>query len=157
MINRFNNAFWGLLLLSLANVSCAHNERVTLIPMPNIMLTQPDGSLVQLDTIIGNGLILYYYGTDCDACNNTFATLKAIYPKIKAKGYEIVAIPYFNDTTKWSNYLQAHPMPWLNGVEQGNFSKAMLNIHTVPAIYFVNSTGSMSNEPIQMQQLTHKF
>lgn len=62
--------------------------------VPNVSLTQADGSRVQLQEILSaqKTVIIFYRGSWCPYCTRHLAALSEVEPALLAKGYQIIAI-----------------------------------------------------------------
>ncbi|SFA73106.1 Peroxiredoxin [Lentibacillus halodurans] len=99
-----------------------HNERET----------------VQLSDLEGKGVMLNFWGTWCDPCEDEMPYMESLYPEYKEKGVEIVAVNL--DTTKFvvdkfiNEYDLTFPVPYDSNKEV----MSAYQVGPLPTTFFIN-------------------
>lgn len=72
------------------------------------------GEAVGLKTVRESILILYFWEPDCSFCKEATPKLLSIYPVLKEKGVEILALNTRTDKESWRQYIEANKLSWIN-------------------------------------------
>ncbi|HLS08594.1 thiol-disulfide oxidoreductase ResA [Lentibacillus sp.] len=98
---------------------------------------------VQLSDLKGKGVMLNFWGTWCEPCEEEMPYMESLYPEYKEKGVEIVAINL--DTTKFvvDKFINKHdltfPVPYDSDKEVMN----AYNVEPLPTTFFINPEGKV--------------
>ncbi|MFD1360595.1 thiol-disulfide oxidoreductase ResA [Lentibacillus salinarum] len=104
-----------------------HNERET----------------VRLSDLEGKGVMLNFWGTWCEPCEDEMPYMESLYPEYKDKGVEIVAVNL--DTTKFvvdkfiNKYDLTFPVPYDSNKEVMN----AYNVEPLPTTFFIDPDGEI--------------
>ncbi|WP_010530853.1 thiol-disulfide oxidoreductase ResA [Lentibacillus jeotgali] len=98
---------------------------------------------VQLSDLENKGVMLNFWGTWCDPCEDEMPYMQSLYPEYKEKGVEIVAVNL--DTTKFvvdkfiNKYDLTFPVPYDSNEEVMN----AYNVEPLPTTFFINPDGEI--------------
>ena len=88
-------------------------------------------------------VILWFWDPDCHHCQEQTATLKELYDSLSAAGnkiFEVYAVGYEADVTKWKRYVREHQLPFVNvGGSNVNIDyQEAYNVHGAPTMIILN-------------------
>ena len=88
-------------------------------------------------------VILWFWDPDCHHCQEQTATLKALYDSLSATGnkpFEVYAVGYEADVTKWKKYVREHQLPFVNvGGPNVNIDyQVAYNVHGAPTMIILD-------------------
>ena len=70
---------------------------------PDIALPTVNGDSIRLSSLKGKVVLLDFWASWCGPCRSSNKLLTKIYPKYKAKGFEIFGVSLDDDKEKWKN------------------------------------------------------
>lgn len=88
-------------------------------------------------------VILWFWDPDCHHCQEQTASLKTLYDSLSAAGsrpFEVYAIGYEADVSKWKRYVREHQLPFVNvGGSNVNIDyQEAYNVHGAPTMIILN-------------------
>jgi thiol-disulfide isomerase/thioredoxin len=104
------------------------------------------GKRIALSSLKGKYVLLTFWSVDSKDCIAENLSLKEIYKKYKAKGFEIYQVNIDEDETRWRNEVRFDELPWINAREDDpkNPENAILfNVRAVPANFLFDKTGTI--------------
>ncbi|TFJ93777.1 thiol-disulfide oxidoreductase ResA [Lentibacillus salicampi] len=104
-----------------------HNERET----------------VQLSDLNGKGVMLNFWGTWCEPCEDEMPYMEKLYPEYKEKGIEIVAVNL--DTTQFvvDRFINKHDLTFPVPYDSTKEVMHAYNIDPLPTTFFINPDGEI--------------
>lgn len=89
-------------------------------------------------------VMLWFWDPDCNHCKKQTAELKILYDSLVAAGnkiFEVYAVGYESDVTKWINYVREHKLPFINvGGPNVNIDyQEAYNVHGAPTMILLNA------------------
>ena len=113
---------------------------------PEIALQDVTGKTVNLSSLKGKVVLIDFWASWCGPCRKANKHLVAIYPKLKAKGFEIYGISIDEDKNDWKRAIAADKLPWMQVSEnkgwEGSVAQAW-KIEYIPANWLLDKQGKV--------------
>jgi peroxiredoxin len=113
---------------------------------PDIALPSVNGDTIRLSSLKGKVVLLDFWASWCGPCRNSNKVLTKIYPKYKAKGFEIFGVSIDDDKNKWKNAIKKDKIEWLQVNDGGGWdaqTAVKWNINAIPTSYLVDKNGRL--------------
>lgn len=114
---------------------------------PDIALPSVNGDTIRLSSLKGKVVLLDFWASWCGPCRSSNKQLTKIYPKYKAKGFEIFGVSLDEDKMKWKNAIKNDKISWLQVNDDGGKWDAQTaiqwNIEAIPTSYLINKKGKL--------------
>ena len=123
---------------------------------PDIALPTVNGDTIRLSSLKGKVVLLDFWASWCGPCRNSNKLLTKIYPKYKAKGFEIFAVSIDDDKNKWKNAIKKDKIDWLQVNDGGGWdaqTAVKWNINAIPTSYLVNKDGKLVAMDLEGREL----
>ncbi len=114
-------------------------------------LPDPDGNEHQT-TIPGKDFtILWFWDDECEVCINRSKQLLDVYPGLKKKNAEIIAIFLGDKRENWLNLIEKHDFDWINVWNTGNEYQLEKNygLHKTPRMFILDKNGTIRAKDIE--------
>lgn len=127
-------------------------------PIPITVFTPMDSTEKQftIDTIPSKILLLYFWSSDCEHCQDYTLKLYELYQKYKNKGLQVVAITATTNFKEWQNYVREKKYTeWINAYYRGDYTQ-LLNLYDVymtPRIFILNSNKIIIKKDIEVDSI----
>lgn len=110
---------------------------------PDISLQDMNGKTVSLSSLKGKVVLIDFWASWCGPCRKANKHLVAIYPKLKAKGFEIYSISIDDDKSDWKKAVAADKITWLQVNEKGWEGQVAhtWKIEQIPATWLLDKEG----------------
>jgi thiol-disulfide isomerase/thioredoxin len=102
----------------------------------------------------GKTVLLEFWASWCPGCRADAPKLAALYPSLREKGVEIIAVNVNDETTDFRNFLAAFDMPWTHAREnaEGRLQK-MFRANAFPTYYLIDADGMILASRIKSRDL----
>jgi thiol-disulfide isomerase/thioredoxin len=123
---------------------------------PDIALPSVNGDTIRLSSLKGKVVLLDFWASWCGPCRSSNKLLTKIYPKYKAKGFEIFAVSLDDDKSKWVNAIKKDKISWLQVNEGGGWdaqTAVKWNIYAIPTSYLVDKNGKLVAMDLEGKEL----
>jgi peroxiredoxin len=113
---------------------------------PEIALPTVTGDTIRLSSLKGKVVLLDFWASWCGPCRSSNKQLVKLYPKYKAKGFEIFGVSLDDDKNKWKNAIQKDKINWLQVNDGGGWdapTAVTWNISAIPTSYLIDQTGKL--------------
>lgn len=133
-------------------------QTATVLKSPNISLPDKDGNTVELTSLRGKTVLLYFWAAADQTNLKEFLALRSIYSKYHSRGLEIYAVSF--DTAKliWQNAISG--TEWVNVCDfngpQG-WAAAVYNVTAIPANYIIAPDGELIGKDLFGKRLDNKL
>ncbi len=127
---------------------------------PEIVLKDVDGKPVSLSSLKGKVVLIDFWASWCGPCRKANKHLVTIYPRLKAKGFEIYSISIDDDKADWKKAIAADKITWLQVNEGGGWNAPVANqwkIDQIPTAYLLNKEGKVIARDLEGKPLERKI
>jgi thiol-disulfide isomerase/thioredoxin len=142
--------------LSLAEIPVEHflTSKTDTIARKSLQI----GRLIKLQDIKAKFTVLVFWEVDCGHCQKEIPLLyDSIYPIIKSKGAEIVAIHMLTGVEakgKWVDFVNEHKLyNWINATPVEHSYKETYNVLSTPTVYLLDEKKRIISKRIGIKQL----
>jgi peroxiredoxin len=115
-----------------------------------------DEKSVDLKSLKGKVVLIDFWGTWCRPCVEELPTLKKIYQKLHAKGFEIIGVAG-DDATRLKSFFKKKPLPWNNIVDGDGELADAFGIEYFPTTLLVDKAGNHVSSNLSGPSLVKKI
>lgn len=127
---------------------------------PDFTLAAPDGTSHSLSSLRGSYVVLDFWASWCPDCRKDTPMLKELYAKY-GQNIKFVSVSFDDDKAKWTNYIEANGMDWLNLSELKKWKQTEIskqyNIQWIPAMYLIDRQGQIILSTVMIEKLAAKL
>lgn len=105
-----------------------------------------DGTGFDPRTLAGKVVLVEFWATWCGPCVAEIPTIRALYDKYHAAGFEVVGISLDNDRAAVADFVAAKEIPWpviLDGRGPGNSLADRYGVRAIPAPFLIGRDGNV--------------
>jgi peroxiredoxin len=130
---------------------------------PDIALPSANGDTIRLSSLKGKVVLLDFWASWCGPCRNSNKELTKLYPKYKAKGFEIFGVSIDADRDNWVKAIRKDKINWLQVNDPGDWSAkivAQWGLYGIPTSYLIDKDGkliAMDLEGKELEKALKKF
>jgi thiol-disulfide isomerase/thioredoxin len=127
---------------------------------PEITLKNLDGKDISLSSLKGKVVLIDFWASWCGPCRKSMKHLSAIYPALKAKGFEIYGNSIDENKDDWKKAVAADKISWLQVNENGGWNAPVANlwkIDQIPTSYLLDRQGKIVARDLEGRQLEAKI
>jgi thiol-disulfide isomerase/thioredoxin len=124
--------------------------------VPNIVLPDSSGSIVELNKINADKVLIIFYASWCPHCQKLIPEIYNLYKNQKEKKFEVMAVSIDTSRTDWLNFVKMDKLNWINVSDlKGWDGQAVLNycIYATPTMFLVDRERKLINIPKNYQEL----
>lgn len=103
------------------------------------------GQTYQLSSLKGKGVMLNFFGTWCQPCEQEMPTLNAVYQKYKNKGVEFIAINNDEANLVVKAYMERLGITFPVVIDKDESIFSTYNVGALPTSVFINKDGEITN------------
>lgn len=125
-----------------------------------INLTDAKGKSISLASLKGKVVLVDFWASWCIPCRKKVPSLKKIYSKYKAKGFEIYGVSLDNYSEEWVTAIKEDKTTWPHVLDATGETATSWNVNYIPSTFLLDKTGKIivinaSEEELekQLQQL----
>ncbi|QQS51371.1 MAG: redoxin domain-containing protein [Bacteroidota bacterium] len=136
-----------------------HNSRKPLLigqPAPTLKLSDENGKVIDTDSIQSKYLLLYFYQTDCELCQQTTPQMKKLSWLNKNDSLTVVSVCMGTNNESCKNYIQKNGLTnWVNLMDENQIHLIAnsYNLRYTPCLYLLDSEKKIRAKNITVQQL----
>jgi peroxiredoxin len=128
--------------------------------VPNIILPDSSGSLVELNKINAERTLIIFYASWCPHCQTLLPQVYELYKNQKEKKFEVIAVSIDTVRTDWLNFVRTYNLDWVNVSDLKEWDgKAVLDyyIYATPTMFFVDKDIKIIKLPTSLNDLRQWF
>jgi peroxiredoxin len=122
--------------------------------VPDIILPDSSGSIVELNKINSDNILIIFYYSQCPHCQKLLPKVYDFYKSQSEKKFEVIAISTDTSRADWLNFVRANNLNWINVSDQKGWNcKAALDyyIYATPTMYLIDGEKKLINIPKNYQ------
>jgi peroxiredoxin len=111
---------------------------------PDIALPAVNGDTIRLSSLKGKVVLLDFWASWCGPCRSSNKELTKLYPKYKAKGFEIFAVSIDAGRNNWLKAIRQDKIDWLQVNDPGDWNAkivAQWGLYGIPTSYLIDKDG----------------
>jgi peroxiredoxin len=112
-----------------------------------IALPAVNGDTIKLSSLKGKVVLLDFWASWCGPCRSSNKQLTKLYPKYKAKGFEIFGVSFDEDKNQWKKAIDKDKIIWLQVNDDGGRMNAQTaikwNIEAIPTSFLIDKNGKL--------------
>jgi peroxiredoxin len=123
---------------------------------PDIALPSVNGDTIRLSSLKGKVVLLDFWASWCGPCRSSNKELVKLYPKYKAKGFEIFSVSIDDDKNKWANAIKKDKINWLQVNDAGGWdakTAVKWNINAIPTSFLIDKKGKLLAMDLEGKEL----
>jgi len=125
---------------------------------PDLTIDDMFGKPVQLNSLRGKNVLLYFWSSTEQNCRDLNPKLKAIYDRYKSKGFEIYAVALDESKQDWQSAIAEDKLEWVNVSNLiGTNDEVAVNIYRVrklPFTILIDRQGKIVAKGVTAESLT---
>ena len=122
-----------------------------------IALPSVSGDTLKLSSLKGKVVLLDFWASWCGPCRTSNKQLTKLYPKYKAKGFEIFGVSFDEDKNQWKKAIDKDKIIWLQVNDDGGRMNAQTaikwNIEAIPTSYLIDKNGKLVAMDLEGKEL----
>lgn len=111
------------------------------ITVPNIVLPDSSDTILELDTIDVDQILIIFYASWCPHCQTLLPEIYDIYKRQKEKKFEVLAVSIDTSRMDWLNFIRSNSLNWLNVSDLNGWDgSAAIDyyLYATPTIFLIN-------------------
>jgi thiol-disulfide isomerase/thioredoxin len=125
---------------------------------PNISLVNPEGKILNLDSLRGKVVLIDFWATWCGPCRGEIPFLKQAYAQYHAKGFEIFSVSSDRDVDAWKRFIVAQGMNWQHVIESANAEASRIYmVNSIPRTFLLDRNGKIIAMNLRGESLLAKL
>ncbi len=129
---------------------------------PAIALPDTSGTLVDLQRLAADHVLLMFWSPECESCHEALRQLSGLRQAFPPQSLQIYTVALIEDESLWRTSLMWLASDWINTIDRlGNHSTlaAAFNIRSIPAFYLIDRQGRIiaaPEQPAAVHSLLHQ-
>jgi cytochrome c biogenesis protein CcmG/thiol:disulfide interchange protein DsbE len=131
---------------------------------PPLEFTTFDGQTINLDNLIGQGVVVNFWASWCDPCREEAELLEMAWRREKDNGIVFLGLDYLDQEPAAKKYLDEYDITYPNGPDLRSEAARRYGIKGVPETFFISPEGEITEIVIgplmneeQLEQLLDKI
>lgn len=123
---------------------------------PEITLNNPQSVPVSLSSLKGKYVLIDFWASWCAPCRAQLPSIKKVYQKYNAKGFEIFAVSIDREKTAWINTIESEKLSWVNVSDLLYWQSPVVqlyNIEGIPFNYLLDKEGHIIIKNVTPEEL----
>lgn len=127
---------------------------------PNIALKNPDGQVVELESLRGKYVLIDFWASWCGPCRRENPNVVRMYQKYHDKGFEIYSVSLDNNAGKWKAAIQQDGLGWIHVSDLRGWQSSaaqLYQIHSIPSTVLLDDKGRIIAKDLRGASLEAKL
>lgn len=122
---------------------------------PLVKLVNPEGQTFDLTEIKARFVIIYFWESECGHCKESTPKLHEMYPMIRSKGGEILAIYTRLEPEPWKAFIKENNLTWINAYTPQNINQIIdgYQAWSTPKIFVLSEDFKIIAKDLTIDQL----
>jgi len=124
--------------------------------VPTISIADTSGIMQSLYEVEAKAILVLFWGSWCDHCEEEMPKIKLLYEKYADKGLEIYAVGIEQNKENWKKAIREQELPWINVSDLSAFQgDACIKYHVwqTPTYFVLDSEKKIIGRPMSVGQL----
>jgi thiol-disulfide isomerase/thioredoxin len=133
----------------------ARNFKIGIV-VPNIILPDSLGSLVELNKINSDKTLIIFYASWCPHCQKLLPEIYKLYKDQSEKKFEVIAVSIDTTRTDWLKFVRANNLNWINVSDlKGWDGQVMLDyyIYATPTMFLIDKDEKLIGLPRTVENI----
>ncbi len=126
------------------------------IEVPNIILPDPGGTLVDISKIDADRLLIIFYASWCPHCKSLLPEIYKHYKSQSPKKLEVIAVSLDSSRSDWLSFINSNQPDWFNVSDlKGWDGQASLDyyIYATPSMFLVDKNMKLISMPKNLEEI----
>jgi thiol-disulfide isomerase/thioredoxin len=128
---------------------------------PNIIIPDLSGSVVELNKIQSEKILIVFYASWCPHCQTLLPQINELYKNQKETKFEVLAISVDSSHADWQNFVKTNGLnEWMNGCDfKGWDGNAALDyfIYATPTMFLIDKKLKLFGMPKNVEEIINTF
>ncbi|MGS2764099.1 thioredoxin-like domain-containing protein [Sinomicrobium sp. M5D2P9] len=120
---------------------------------PKIILPDPDGKLVDSDSLRSNYVLYEFWASWCRPCRQTNPGLRKVYNAFHKDGFDILGVSIDKDPDKWKTAIQEDELQWIQVIDSLNETDEKYHLTTIPYNVLLDKEGKIIARNVKPERL----
>ncbi|HYG40216.1 MAG TPA: TlpA disulfide reductase family protein [Cytophagales bacterium] len=123
---------------------------------PNIILPDPDGKSISLESLRGKVVLIDFWASWCGPCRQENPNVVRVFNKYKDKGFTIYGVSLDKDRDRWLQAIEKDQLTWhhVSDLKFWNSKGAELyGVRSIPATYLIGKDGKIIAKNLRGEKL----
>ncbi|UGU16018.1 AhpC/TSA family protein [Sinomicrobium kalidii] len=120
---------------------------------PKIELPNPEGKLVDSDSLRGNYVLYEFWASWCSPCRKTNPELSKVYSTFHKDGFEILGVSIDKSPDKWKTAIQEDKLKWIQVIDSLNKTGEKYRLTTIPYNVLQDRKGKIIARNVKPEKL----
>jgi peroxiredoxin len=110
----------------------------------DLKFTATDGRVVDVSALRGKVVLVDFWASYCELCNEDMPGIVSVYEKLHPKGFEIIGICVDKQEMEMKKFIEANQMTWPQYFDGREWDGALVNrlgVHFTPTMWLLDKTG----------------
>ena len=124
--------------------------------VPNIILPDSSGSLVELNKINSEKTLIIFYASWCSHCQTLLPKVYNLYKNQKEKNFGVVAVSIDTSRTDWLQFVRKNNLDWINVSDLKGWDSSAAKdyyIYATPTMFLVDKDIKIIGLPRNFQEI----
>lgn len=128
--------------------------------VPNIILPDSSGKLIDLTKIYTDSILIVYYASWCPHCQTLLPKIYDLYKNQRVKKFEVLAVSIDSSRIDWMHFVRTNKLDWLNVADLKGWDGQSVSdyfIYATPTMFLVDRQLRLIAKPSSIEELIKRF
>lgn len=128
--------------------------------VPNIVIPDSNGSLVELNKINSEKTLIIFYASWCPHCQTLLPKIYDLYKSLKEKKFQVLAVSIDTSRIDWLKFVSNNKLNWINVSDLkawGGQTVLDYYVYATPTMFLVDKQLGLIAQPSSLEELTKLF